>query len=324
MSETETLTADQPAPEPVTIAPEPKGSALWREIKGLLWVLLAVLAFHSFIAKPFYIPSESMMPDLLKGDRLVVSKYPFGWSYVSPTIPNPAAIFRSLFLGTGEPWGITLPFREGRVLGHLPQRGDIVIVTPPGSNEDYIKRVIGLPGDTIEVRGGRVILNGVLVKYEMRPPVAVPIDANMPCGNDPDPLRRDYALMDHVVTTNSGPMCALPVVRETLPNGVTYDTVELGQSPGDDYPATKVPADHVFLMGDNRDRSADSRVALSDLGLGGPVPFENIGGRAEFITFSLDGTTALTHPGSWFGAFRAGRAGTSLRAAHAPVPVAKN
>src|SRR5678816_600653 len=95
---------------------EQKGSALWREIKGLLWVLLAVLAFHSFIAKPFYIPSESMMPGLWTGDRLVVSKYPYGWSYVSPTIPNPLAIIRSVVFRTGEPWGITLPFMKGRVL----------------------------------------------------------------------------------------------------------------------------------------------------------------------------------------------------------------
>ena len=75
-----------------------RSAAIWREVKGLLWVLLAVLAFHSFIAKPFYIPSESMMPVLLKGDRLVVTKYPYGWSWVSPTIPNPLAIFRGLVL----------------------------------------------------------------------------------------------------------------------------------------------------------------------------------------------------------------------------------
>ena len=118
---------------------EGRGHAIWREIKGLLWVLLAVLGFHSFIAKPFYIPSESMMPTLLTGDRLVVSKYPYGWSYVSPTIPNPAAIFRSVVLRQGnEPWGITLPFTKGRVFGRLPERGDIVIVTPPGRDEDYI------------------------------------------------------------------------------------------------------------------------------------------------------------------------------------------
>jgi signal peptidase I len=309
-------TSDLPTAEPEVAAapaePQAKGSALWREIKGLLWVLLAVLAFHSFIAKPFYIPSESMMPGLLKGDRLVVSKYPFGWSYVSPTIPNPVAIFRSVFLGSGEPWGITLPFAEGRVLGNLPQRGDVVIVTPPGSNEDYIKRVIGLPGDTIEVRGGRLVINGKPVPSVVRPPVDVPVDANAPC---------DMQFAGRLEQSSAGLVCRLPIVRETLPNGVSYDTIELGQSPGDDYGPVTVPADHVFLMGDNRDRSADSRFPLGppDNGLGGPVPFENIGGRAEFITFSLDGTTQLSNPASWFGAFRSGRAGHSLRASAEPA-----
>ncbi len=299
--------------------PESKRSALWREIKGLLWVLLAVLAFHSFIAKPFYIPSESMMPGLLTGDRLVVSKYPYGWSYVSPTIPNPAAIFRSLVLRSGEPWGVTLPFMEGRVLGRLPERGDVVIVTPPGSNEDYIKRVIGLPGDTIEVRDGRLLINNVPVKAEARPPHVILIDANMPCGADPALPYPDYELMKHIVQTPAGATCALPIVRETLPNGVSYETVELNST--DNYAPTQVPADHLFLMGDNRDRSADSRFAAGGdtKGLGGPVPFENIGGRAEFITFSLDGSTSLFNPASWFSAFRSGRAGTSLRGAPAPA-----
>jgi len=286
---------------------ESKGSVVWREIKGLLWVLLAVLAFHSFVAKPFYIPSESMMPVLLKGDRLVVTKYPYGWSFVSPTIPNPAAIFRSVVLRTGESWGITLPFIEGRLFGKLPERGDIVIVTPPGKDEDYIKRVIGLPGDTIEVRGGRLILNGKPVKAERRPPAIIPVDDNVPCDvvEFPDSLVRG---------SDGREYCRLPVVRETLPNGVSYDTLELGASMGDDYGPVTVPADHLFLMGDNRDRSADSRFGLNppENGLGGPVPWENIGGRAEFITFSLDGTTSL-NPASWFSSFRSGRAGNSLR-----------
>ena len=140
-----------------------KGSRLWREIKGLLWVLVAVLLFHSFVAKPFYIPSESMMPGLLKGDRLVVSKYPYGWSWVSPSFH-------------------VFPHWQGRLLGKMPERGDIVIVTPPGQSDDYIKRVIGLPGDTIEVRDGRLIINGKPVTSEQRPPVMVPVDANVPCG----------------------------------------------------------------------------------------------------------------------------------------------
>jgi signal peptidase I len=182
-----------------------------------------------------------------------------------------------------------------------------VIVTPPGQNEDYIKRVIGLPGDTIEVRGGRLILNGRPVRSVVRPPAMIPVDANAPCS----PFQFPGAL----VATPQGEFCRLPIVRETLPNGVTFDTIDLGRSPGDDFAAIRVPAGHLFLMGDNRDRSADSRFALGapDNGLGGPVPWENIGGRAEFITFSLDGSTQMTNPSTWFSGFRSGRAGDSLR-----------
>ncbi|MEO5973265.1 MAG: signal peptidase I [Sphingomicrobium sp.] len=260
---------------------------MWREIKGLLWVLLAVLAFHSFVAKPFYIPSESMMPVLLKGDRLVVSKYPYGWSWVSPSFH-------------------ILPHWQGRLLGNVPRRGDIVIVTPPGQSDDYIKRVIGLPGDTITVRGGRLSINGRPVRAERRPPAMIPVDANVPCGLE------FLGLL--VRRADGAEFCRLPIIRETLPNGVAYDTIDLGRSPGDDYGPVKVPADHLFLMGDNRDRSADSRFALGppENGLGGPVPWENIGGRAEFLTFSLDGSTGL-NPLSWIESLRGGRAGDSLR-----------
>ena len=267
-------------------AEKPKESALWREIKGLFWVLLAVLAFHSFVAKPFYIPSESMMPVLLKGDRLVVSKYPYGWSWVSPSFH-------------------VLPHWEGRLLGKMPKRGDIVIVTPPGGSQDYIKRVVGLPGDTVEMRAGRLILNGKPVRAEVRPPTLVPVDPNAPCGPQ---------FAGHQVMSDDGnAYCQLPIIRETLPGGPSYDTIDLGPSQGDSFGPIAVAPGHVFLMGDNRDRSADSRFSLPEQGLGGPVPWENIGGRAEFITFSLDGTTELLNPLSWVRALRGGRAGDSLR-----------
>ncbi|MBC2779090.1 signal peptidase I [Parasphingopyxis sp. GrpM-11] len=261
----------------------------WGEIKGIFWLVVAVLAFHSLVAKPFYIPSESMMPGLIEGDRLVVTKYPYGWSYVSPSFH-------------------VLPFIEGRLFGRYPERGDIVIVVPrggPNAGTDYIKRVIGLPGDTIEVREGAVILNGEPLRRELREPAMIPVDANMPCNED--------LLIGRRTTGEDGrEYCRLPIYREYTPEGRYYDTVDLAITGADFYDEITIPEGHVFLMGDNRDQSADSRASLESAGLGGPVPVESIGGRAEFITFSLDGTSAWYNPISWFTAMRSGRAGSGL------------
>jgi signal peptidase I len=278
-----TTEPDPAAADPAAAPAEKPATDWWAELKAIFWLILAVLAFHSFVAKPFYIPSESMMPVLLKGDRLVVTKYPYGWSWVSPSFH-------------------VFPEVTGRLFGRLPKPGDVVIVTPPGRNsEDWIKRVIGVPGDTIALVHGQLIINGRPVKREQRPDALFKIDQNIDCPGD------------DVETRPDGDWCRLPVVRETLPNGRTYDTIDEGYSPAvDDFGPVTVPDRHVFLMGDNRDRSADSRVARPD-GLGGPVPWENLGGRAEFITFSLDGSSSYLNPLSWFAALRGGRAGTSLR-----------
>ncbi len=284
--------AAEPAGDPnvarIKPAPEANKPVNWfEEIRGLFLLLLAVLAFHSLVAKPFYIPTMSMMPNLLVGDRLVVSKYPYGWSWVSVSFH-------------------LLPPMKGRIMGSTPEYGDIVIATPPGGNSDYIKRVIGRPGDTIEVRSGRVILNGEEVVRAVQPNMLLPVDLNSPCNASDFPMLKMRG-------ADGKFYCELPIIRETLPNGVSYNTIDLGPDyPLDNYGPYKVPAGHVFLMGDNRDRSADSRASLDELGLGGAVPLENIGGRAEIVTFSLDGSTGW-NPMSWWQSLRGDRAGNSLR-----------
>jgi signal peptidase I len=284
------------------------GATIWAEIKGLFWLLLAVLGFHSFIAKPFYIPSISMMPTLLVGDRLFVSKYAYGWSFVSPTIPNPAAIFQWLVLREPvDSLAFTMPESKGRLWGAKPQRGDVVILTPAGKNQDYIKRVIGMPGDLFEMRGGQVILNGKPIREETQPSLTLPADAHV-CDGAPC---NDAFYRYQFTMPNGKAGYALPIVRETLPNGVSYDTIDSDQISVDDVEPIRIPKGHYFLLGDNRDHSADSRVPGPN-GLDGPVPWERIGGRAEIITFSLDGTTGF-NPTTWFSSFRSGRAGTSLR-----------
>jgi signal peptidase I len=214
---------------------------VWELIKVVVQALLIALVFRTFLFHPFNIPSGSMEPTLLVGDYLFVSKYSYGYSRYSFPF-------------------VDFSFIKGRIWEGVPKRGDVVVFRPPREPEtDYIKRVIGLPGDRIQVRNGVLFINDQEVKRE----AAGTWEGKGRYGNEM-PIRE---------------------FRETLPNGVSYETLDLVENGFyDNTPIYEVPADHYFMMGDNRDNSTDSRV-LSEVGY---VPFDNFVGRAEIIFFSVE------------------------------------
>ncbi|MBU1210425.1 MAG: signal peptidase I [Alphaproteobacteria bacterium] len=213
-------------------------SGWWEMVKIVLQALAIAMVVRIFFYQPFNIPSGSMKDTLLIGDYLFVSKLSYGYSrYSFPFGPN-------LF--------------EGRIFSGQPERGDVVVFKLPRDNStDYIKRVIGLPGDEIQVRGGVVFLNG---KELPRKPAGF-----------------------YVPPSNGGPVRRVKKYEETLPSGKTYTVLDAEPNGFfDNVGPYKVPAGHFFMMGDNRDNSTDSR-ATWDVGY---VPYENLVGRAEIIFFS--------------------------------------
>ena len=264
-------------------APEdkPKEDA-WSLFRFVLTLAILAWALRSFIVAPFSIPSGSMQPTLYIGDYLAVIKWPYGYSRYS------------------FPFGV--PSFEGRIFNRLPSRGDVVVFRHPSEDADLIKRVIGLPGDMVQIRDGTLILNGRRVAREALPPYALPISANSPCKAVPPatPL---------VAKVGTRAACMFPAYRETLPGGPSYtvlDQVENG--PADDFGPVKVPAGRIFLMGDNRDDSLDSRFGAPEGGIG-MVPLENLIGRAAVTFWSTDGSASYWKPWSWFTALRGSRVG---------------
>ncbi len=233
-----------------------KSGVIAETVRTVIFAVLIAFVIRVFAYEPFNIPSGSMKPTLLVGDYLFVSKFSYGYSRYS------------------LPWG--LPLIGDRILASQPERGDVAVFKLPKDNKtDYIKRVIGLPGDTVQVTNGILHINGEPVK------------------------RRRVGLASY-----AGSFRRATEYVETLPNGVEHRIwEESDQDILDNTPLYEVPPGHFFLMGDNRDRSQDSRV-LSQVGF---VPFRNLVGRAEFLFFSHDESASLIKPWTWPMAIRYGR-----------------
>ena len=239
-----------------------KDSGIVETIKTVVYALLIAGVFRTLFFQPFWIPSESMKDTLLIGDFLFVNKMAYGYSKVS----CPFAL---------------CPI-SGRILARDPVRGDVVVFRHPVNGQDFIKRLIGLPGDTVQVKQGLLYLNGEPVKVEPAGTFEEIFEKQGPMGGTPRCQN----------TVGLGGVCIRERSIETLPNGVAHDILNINDSFADNTPLFTVPEGHFFFMGDNRDNSQDSRFDQSVGGVG-MVPFENLIGRADRIMFSSAGRSML-------------------------------
>ncbi|KIN62303.1 Signal peptidase I [Sulfitobacter noctilucicola] len=259
---------------------EKSGNAFVETIKTIVYALLIAGIFRTLFFQPFWIPSGSMKETLLIGDFLFVNKMAYGYSYAScPSLMLPR-------------FGIEVDSRDicgsfdgdnTRLWGGEPERGDVVVFRHPVSGRDYIKRLIGLPGDTVQMKAGVLHLNGEAVAREDTGVFTEEMAAQGPqrlrprCENGP---------------VGEGGTCEKSRQIETLPNGVSYSVLNIADQQSDRTGVYTVPEGHYFFMGDNRDNSADSRLAQQVGGVGF-VPYENLIGRADRIMFSSAGTSML-------------------------------
>lgn len=256
-----------------------KDNPIVETIKTIVYALLIAGVFRTFFFQPFWIPSGSMKNTLLIGDFLFVNKMAYGYSYAScPTVRIP---WIGLDLDATDFCG----WADGdntRLFGSAPERGDVVVFRHPVTGIDYIKRLIGLPGDKVQVKDGILFLNGKPVKTE---DAGIFSETNAPqgperalprCKNNPAP----------------GQSCDKERFTETLPGGVAHSILNIGNQGSDNTGIYTVPDGHYFFMGDNRDNSADSRIPQRAGGVGF-VPYENLIGRADRVMFSSAGKSML-------------------------------
>ncbi|SLN29268.1 signal peptidase I [Pseudooctadecabacter jejudonensis] len=249
-------------------------------IKTVVYALLIAGVFRTFLFQPFWIPSGSMKETLLVGDFLFVNKMAYGYSYAScPSIVIPAL---GIDVDAEDFCGV---FKGGndRLMGSEPERGDVVVFRHPVTGRDFIKRLIGMPGDTVQMQDGQIILNGEIVPQQAAGLFTEPFvrrgqPPNFPtCSNGTVPIGED---------------CLKQRFTETLPDGRQYTVLNVGDRRLDTTGIFTVPEGQYFFMGDNRDNSSDSRRAQTAGGVGF-VPFEDIVGRADRIMFSSSGTSLL-------------------------------